>query len=186
MTHTRELLTFVPLAVALVWAAAVDVRARRIPNWLTLPLAVAGLLAAGLGYVPVTAGQAWVGAGVGFGLAFAMMAIGAMGGGDVKLMMAIGAWVGGPRVLLIFAAAAVVGMLLAIAQAVVTGRLGELVRGSAALAARAAVTRDVTCPDGLGLSDAPGCADALGRKPVPFAVPALVGTVLILFLGAWR
>lgn len=184
--YTRELLSFTPLIAGLICAATIDMRSRRIPNWLTLPMLAAGLAGAALGHLPVSAGQAWAGAGLGFGLAFVMFVLGAMGGGDVKLMAAIGAWVGGPKVLLIFAAAAVVGMVIVICQQMARGKLGELFHRSAALAVRAAATRDLSVPEGLGLSDEPSSVDALGRKPLPFAVSGLLGTLIILGLGAWR
>ena len=49
-----ELLTHAPLAAALAWATVTDVRARRIPNWLTFGLLLTGLLQ---GFGP--AGWSW-------------------------------------------------------------------------------------------------------------------------------
>lgn len=76
-------------------AAEVDRRSSILPDVLTLPLLLAGLVLAPLGLE-----QAVLGAVVGFalpvlaGLLLHRVRPGAMGGGDVKLLMALGAWVG--------------------------------------------------------------------------------------------
>ena len=82
------------ITVAASIACVTDLRATRIPNWLTLPL-----LAAGLAYWTVLDG--WSGLGfssAGMGVAGLVFIIGyAMfggGAGDAKLMMAFGAWIG--------------------------------------------------------------------------------------------
>ena len=93
---------------------ASDVRSARIPNWLTY----GGLL---LALVLRLAGSGWAGfrsgvvgmlvAGVIFCLLFA---IGAMGGGDVKLIASVGAWAGNDHVIQVLIAAALAGGLLAV------------------------------------------------------------------------
>jgi len=85
---------WVLITIAASIACVTDLRATRIPNWLTLPL-----LAAGLAYWTVLDG--WSGLGfssAGMGVAGLVFIIGyAMfggGAGDAKLMMAFGAWIG--------------------------------------------------------------------------------------------
>ena len=85
---------FASVALALAAATATDLRSQRIPNALTLPLAVLGLA-----YHALTAGVGglWfssVGLALGLGLMLAPFLFGVMGGGDVKLMAAVGAWIG--------------------------------------------------------------------------------------------
>lgn len=84
------------LAPILVIAAATDIRSRRIPNWLTFPAIIAGIL-----YHFFTAGiqggllsMAGVLMGMAFFLPFYIK--GGTGAGDVKLMGAVGAFLG-PR-----------------------------------------------------------------------------------------
>ena len=110
MTSVARLL----LEVLVVIAAFLDLRGRRIPNWLTLPAVVAGI---GIN----TWQSGWTGLKaslLGLLLAFAvyggLFALRAMGGGDVKLMAAVGAFAGPEHWLWIFAITAVAGGLFAL------------------------------------------------------------------------
>jgi prepilin peptidase CpaA len=172
----REILPFAPLLGLLVWAAVVDLRRRRIPNWMTGALVASGLAQSGLAFWSLTSGQAWAGLGAGFALTFVLFALGGMGGGDVKLFAGIGAWVGPMRVLEIFAAEAVIGMVIVLAQAMRRRRVGTLVRNSAVLVINATVSGDLSCPPESENERA-------GEKRLPYAVPALVATVAVLVLG---
>jgi prepilin peptidase CpaA len=170
----RELLEFGPMLALLVWAAVVDLRSRRIPNWMTGALVATGLVQSGMAFWSLTTGQAWAGIGVGFGLTFVLFALGGMGGGDVKLFAGIGAWVGPVRVIEIFAAEAVIGMVIVIVRAVQRRRMGTLMRSSAALVMNAAVSGDLSCPEET---------KAGAERRLPYAVPALLATVAVL---GWR
>lgn len=81
------------LAIALVVAAATDMKRRQIDNWLTISLALAAPLywwAASL-----TWGEIGWHAGVGaaaFAVLTLMWALGAIGGGDIKLLTALALW----------------------------------------------------------------------------------------------
>lgn len=88
------------LVLGVVAAAAVtDLRAQRIPNWLTLPAALVGLAlrAAFLGGDGLLAGLG--GWAVGCALLLPLFLLGWLGAGDVKLLAAIGA-IGGPELVL--------------------------------------------------------------------------------------
>jgi prepilin peptidase CpaA len=75
-------------------AAILDIRARRIPNALTLPLLVTGLLY-GLSYGGVTGMGKAAAACVVVALPYLLLFVFAGGGaGDAKMMGAIGAWLG--------------------------------------------------------------------------------------------
>src|SRR5262245_29404223 len=82
-------------AFALAGAACwFDMRTRCIPNRLTFPAAVVGLVAATLthgGHGTVSSAAGLV---VGLGLFFPLFVLRGMGAGDVKLMGALGAWLG--------------------------------------------------------------------------------------------
>jgi prepilin peptidase CpaA len=99
------------LAGAACWC---DVRTRRIPNALTFPAAVLGLLAAtaahgGQGTLSSAAGLL-----VGLLLFFPFFALKGLGAGDVKLLGALGAWLGGPIVVMVAFYTALAGGVLAI------------------------------------------------------------------------
>jgi leader peptidase (prepilin peptidase)/N-methyltransferase len=124
------------LAAVLAALALYDLRRGRLPDWLTLPLAAAGLLIAWHGGEP---GDAALGAALGF-TTFESLALvyrrlrgrEGLGGGDAKLALAAGAWVGWqglPSVVLLAAAGA-----LAVALARRRLRADESVRFGAYLA----------------------------------------------------
>jgi leader peptidase (prepilin peptidase)/N-methyltransferase len=93
-----DLLVGLALAAVLGALALYDLRRGRLPDWLTLPLAAAGLLIAWRGGAPADAA---IGAALGYAV-FEGVALGyrrlrgreGLGGGDAKLAAAAGAWVG--------------------------------------------------------------------------------------------
>ncbi|MBP7569568.1 MAG: prepilin peptidase [Acidobacteria bacterium] len=116
-----------PLGLALI-ASCVDIRTRRIPNYLTLSGLLAGLgvqLAAG-----GVGGVAWSAAGmlVGFALFMPPFLLGGMGAGDVKLLAALGAWLGPSLIVWTALYAALAGGVLAVIVAVSRGYLGRAVK----------------------------------------------------------
>ena len=102
MFGTADWIQVITIVVFTLTAAIIDVRSRRIPNWITIPAAVAGLLFHVLrgAYNDGFAGSLhglWFSLGgfaTGFGILLVLMAFALGGGGDVKLMGAVGAWLG--------------------------------------------------------------------------------------------
>lgn len=116
------------LEALVVVAAILDVRSRRIPNWLTLPGIIAGIAAN-------TWLQGWAGLKLsllGFGAASlvygVLFALRAMGGGDVKLMAAIGAFSGPDQWFVIFVLTSILGGVFALVTLLVRGGLGRVLR----------------------------------------------------------
>jgi prepilin peptidase CpaA len=167
---------YIPLLVLLLWAAVEDVRHRRIPNWLTFSLMLCGLCQASLGLSPAgSLTRAALGLGLGFSLATALFLLGAWGAGDVKLVAGLGAWIGPMPVLLVFAFAAIGGMIVALWVSSRHGKLRTLLRDSALITVNAvhgqkldafSPERRITGPSSF--------------KPAPYAVHLLVATVLVL------
>jgi prepilin peptidase CpaA len=89
-----SLLTCCTALLVTLIAAITDTRTGRIPNWLTLPLLVAGPLAAGLGGGLQPAILASIGILVCGLVPLLLFLREAMGGGDVKLLAALGGWLG--------------------------------------------------------------------------------------------
>jgi prepilin peptidase CpaA len=118
------------LAVGLTAAVVIDIRIRRIPNWLTALLAGAGLGMAATGLSGVTPGQAFLGLGLGLLLMLPGYALGATGAGDVKLMAAVGAVVGPAVVFTAFLCTAVTGGVFAVFVAARRGRLKATLQGT--------------------------------------------------------
>lgn len=102
------------VSAILIWAAWIDGKELRVPNWMTYSMILAGLVFNG-----ITGG--WEGLGFGsygmlIGLACLMplYAVGGMGAGDVKLMAGIGAWLGADVTWNAFLVSVVVGGIMAI------------------------------------------------------------------------
>ncbi|MCA9064515.1 MAG: prepilin peptidase [Planctomycetaceae bacterium] len=102
------------VSIILIVAAWIDGRELRVPNWITYPMVISGLIY-----------STWVGGLTGFGGGIAGMivglltllplyAVGGMGAGDVKLMAGVGAWLGWQTTLYAFCASTVVGAVMAV------------------------------------------------------------------------
>lgn len=177
---TYGLLMCVPMFALLAWAAVTDCAARRIPNWLSYSLILTGLLQSFTTGAVVGPAHSALGMLAGFALTFVFFALGAMGGGDVKLLTGVGAWLGPVGVVLVFVVEAVVGMAQAVIQAATQRRLGTVLRNSAVLAGNmAAGGGDL----GLAALPEPTRGDDRALKQVlPYSVPVLVATVLVVAL----
>lgn len=171
----------IALAAVLAVAVAADLRARRIPNLLTLP-ACLGFLALRLalsGPDGLLSGLA--GLGLGLGLMLPAYGLGVMGGGDVKLMAAVGAALGPVGVLWSFLFTSVFGGAYALAALLLRaeGR-AALRRVLAGLAGAVLALRG-----GAGLAYvAPAPAPVLPRLCYGLAIAA--GTCLYLSMGLSR
>jgi len=104
------------LAIALLWAAFSDLRERTIANWLNAAIALGAPLfwwAAGLALWPDVALQLGI-ALAAFALLAGLFALGAMGGGDVKLLTALALWIPPLLFLQLLIVMALVGGILTI------------------------------------------------------------------------
>jgi prepilin peptidase CpaA len=161
------------LAVALL-AAATDLRARIVPNWLVASGLCAGVLLQAWTLGAPGLGRALLGAAVGFGVFLPFYLLGGMGGGDVKLMAALGACLGAFDVMRVALAASLLGAVLALA---VAGRHG-LLRRSLARTGRLLAswfTRGPRTQPDLTL-------DAPGALTIPYALPIAGGAMLCVLV----
>ncbi len=123
----------VTAAIVATAAGVMDLRTRRIPNRFTGPVFLAALLlhlATGGLRGMALAGFAGVAAAAIFLLFFLA---GGMGGGDVKLIAGVCAMAGAANAIQILLATALCGGVLALALAIVRGRLGSTLRNMAVL-----------------------------------------------------
>ena len=118
------------LGAVVLAGAATDWRSRRIPNWLTLPAMIAGLVLNALGGRLIAALAGMLAA---LALYFAFFALGFRGAGDGKLMGAVGAFVGWPQVAVVIVLVALAGGVAAVAMALRYGALARVVRSAAAI-----------------------------------------------------
>lgn len=167
-----------PLLALLLVAAVGDVRTRRIPNWLTLTAILSGLIQSFLPTATLTPTQSLLGILAGFGLPFILFGLNALGGGDVKLFTGVGAWIGPMLVLQTFCLAAILGLAIVLTQAWATGRLRQLLRNSVLIVINLAHVRDV----GVDHVSETGHGAHSIDKPMPYAVPILLGTLGTLAL----
>ena len=110
------------VTVVLILAAWIDGRQLRVPNWITFPMVLTGLIygfsqngLTGLG------SSAW-GMCIGLACLLPLYAVGGMGAGDVKLMAGIGAWLGAEITWHAFVVSVVVGAVMAVVMVLVSGR----------------------------------------------------------------
>jgi prepilin peptidase CpaA len=118
------------IAVTLIVAAWIDGKELRVPNWITFPMVLSGLLYH-------TCATGWGGAESGFVGAFYGMcmglicllplyAVGGMGAGDVKLMAGMGAWLASyVQTWEAFVVSVVVGALMAIGMVIKSGKFAH-------------------------------------------------------------
>lgn len=168
------LVTTVALVCGFTAAAVLDIRTRRIPNSLSLGIAILGLaLRAAQGIAPLTDGLA--GAGLGFVAGLLLFAAGGLGGGDAKLLIATGAFLGFQRgtggLLLI----GVLGGFFALGEAIRRGVILPSLYNAAGLLGRVVTLgRRGKAPPRMGTSAA---------VTVPYGVPIALGTIAWWFWG---
>ncbi|MGH9476487.1 MAG: prepilin peptidase [Terriglobales bacterium] len=158
------------LAAALA-AAVWDLRWSRIPKWLTLPAAAAGLIYHG--FNGGLAG-ALVACGLGLGVGLVLQQLGAVAGGDVKWLAALGALLGLRLWFWSIEFGLLAAGLIALGQMAYRGRLTHLlddlaviVRGWRQYGLHGDPEHSVTTP---------------GAVVAPFAVALLAGVLCALFV----
>jgi prepilin peptidase CpaA len=162
-------------------AAIFDWRAKRLPNWLTVSMAVTGLVfhvivgGAMGGLTGAGAGllNSLLGFAIGFGLLFVLWVIGAGGGGDVKYTAALGAWLGPWPTFYVIVVAVCLVAVMSIAV-----MLWEIIRlGFSKTRSRYIEQAKVRKH---GQSDQARQEAMVRRRLMPWAVPAAMATWIVL------
>ena len=154
--------------------AVQDVRARRIPNWLTY-----GSLVTGFGARTFWEGwhglaQSTEGMLAGGGVFFLFFLVRGIGAGDVKLMGAVGAWVGIWPTLLVILYTAFAGLGIAVFYMTFYGRVGDTM-GNVGELVRFHLTSGVKPHPKINLQDP-------GAIRMPYGLAIAMGT-LFLFVS---
>lgn len=161
------------LLAAAVWH---DVRARRIPNALVFPGALAALVLHAAGGTGV--GQALGGLGLGLALLLPMYALRLIGAGDVKLLAMVGAFVGAGQILAIGLFTLAAGGVLALVFAAAQGKLRQLTKN----AYQMMIVTGMSAAGGKIAIAQPAAAS--GRLPYAVAIAAAtVPCALVLYCG---
>ena len=106
MTHADA---WWPTVVVLLIAVAIDIRSRRIPNWLSLPFLVAGMAVSGFRGGLAGFERSIAGIGLAVVVTGILCYLRGMGMGDLKLMAGVGAWIGPGQLVLALVATGIAG-----------------------------------------------------------------------------
>jgi prepilin peptidase CpaA len=121
------------IAAVTIAAAVVDLRTRRVPNWLTFGTAALGITMAMTHLDGVGVAGAFEGLLVGLLLMLPGHVIGRTGAGDVKLLAALGTLLGPRSIAMAFLYTAIDGGGIAVLVAMRRRRLRETLEGTATL-----------------------------------------------------
>jgi len=154
-----------------------DVRERRIPNAVTGPAILAGLMLH-------TISGGWAGLGdsalaglIAGGIFLLFFLAGGMGAGDVKLMAAVGCFAGLAPLRMVVISTVIAGALFALAVGIYNGRLRETLRNVGALLVHHGQQGLKPHPD-LNLTNT-------HTLRLPFALPIAAGCLFTLCTLAW-
>ncbi len=166
----KTMIPFIYIALAL--AVAWDLKTRRIPNALTAPLAVGGLVF----HLAVAGGPglkfSLLGLAMGLGIFIVPFLLGGMGGGDVKLLAGLGAWLGPKSILITALYTGVAGGVLALGMIVASGGKGVNFMKT--------IYEDLVCF--MTLRGRQPVA-ARSRRGIPYSLAIAAGTLGFVLLG---
>ena len=151
-------------------AAICDLRFRKIPNRMTAPMCVAGIVYQVVFYGMDGLWASLLGFAAGFGILFVLWMIATAGGGDVKLMAALGTWLGWLTTLKVLFCSLIF---------VTTGTIGIVLIGLLSQGLRRTKNQYLTKKE---TGKAETTAQRQKRRIMPFAIPVALATWCILAL----
>jgi len=164
----------IPLAVT-VWMAWGDVKTRRIPNYLTLGTAVAGLIFNLLTHGLAGLADGFLGMLLGFGCLILPYLWGGMGAGDVKALAAVGAWLGPKLTLYLFCYMGIAGGVMAVGTLIWQGLLWQKIKQGWVFLVNLVLSRPAGPP--------PAPSPAELTKGIPYGVAIALGMAVLTGVG---
>ena len=159
------------VSAILILAAWIDGKELKVPNWITFPMVLSGLIyqACVGGFDGLLGGL--LGTVTGLACLLPLYAVGGMGAGDVKLMAGIGAWIGWQDTFYSFCVSVVVGAIMAVTMVAYRGAWKKHYENFLKILSEWTVIRD---PYELSKI-------AAERKPtmflLPYGIPICIGTI---------
>ncbi len=153
-----------------------DWRSRRIPNWLTVPGLLLGIMANAVFRGWPGTKDSLLGAGLGLALLLPFVAVRSLGAGDWKLVGALGAWVGPSRLITILILSVLVAGVMALGLVIWKRRVWQTLKNLGHML-RAFLTFHL--PGQQVSLDNPESAK------VPFGVAVALATVFFAARQAW-
>jgi prepilin peptidase CpaA len=172
LTHAIWILA----AVFALAAGIMDLRSRRIPNWLTMPAAMCAILLHALAGGWRGAGISLLGVLLGLGILLPFVLIRGLGGGDWKLVGALGAFFGWRQLIDVLVYILLINGLLALIVVIQKRRLGQTFRN---LARMTAALFHLHLPGEELTIDNPRATK------IPFGVAAAIAVLLYTAIQPW-
>lgn len=163
-----------------------DIKEKRIPNAVTIPVSIWGLLSASINNGFTGFQFSLLGFLCGFVVFFIPFAFHLMGGGDVKLMAAIGALIGWKLILSVVLYSAIAGGILAIVFLVYNKNFIKIILLGIKIIFRPFIawfqnkTRNTTSLKIIMYLDA--IKIDWEKKYIPYAVAITIGTLIVVYL----
>jgi prepilin peptidase CpaA len=173
MVFARSFIPWLPALIVAVVAGVTDWRFRRIPNWLTVSGAIAGLATNTILFRWLGLKVSLFGLALGLGLLLPFVALRSLGAGDWKLAGALGACLGSRDLLAVLFGTILVAGVMALGAVIWKGRLlrtlGNIIRMVGSLVTLRMPSSEVTLDDPQATK-------------IPFGV-AMALTVLVYGVG---
>jgi prepilin peptidase CpaA len=171
----KDAVWMVAIVPALV-AGWTDWRSRRIPNWLTVPTLLLGIVMNSVAAGWTGAKESLLGAGLGLGILLPFVLIRSLGAGDWKLIGALGAFLGPSRLITVLMWTILIAGLMAVLMIIWKKRVKQTARN---------LLHMITGLFTLRLPGPEVSLDNPESSKIPFGVAVAVTVVLYTVNQAW-
>jgi prepilin peptidase CpaA len=171
----RSVLLFALLCALLM--AGIDVKSRRIPNYLTLTTALSGLAFRGVFYGISGLLDGFLGLLLGCALLFLPYYLKGMGAGDVKALAALGAWLGPKATFCLFIYMSLAGGLMAVAFLWWRGLLWQKLRRAKVYVVNCILSQKLAASP----QATPGQSSEV--QGIPYGVAIAMGMLTVFWIG---